>query len=320
MSRMSRSLTPSAYSPGRGQEDRGGRTEERTLGGAERTDRVTSSPRHRPRTAPHDPCSGQQCSRDRGLPAVTSGLNQAPSLRAQASNGAPATNPASILHLSFYWTACCPRPCAGTRGSQRTSQPLPSRSPQAQGEGGGESCEQRIRAQFEALNGGSLSSCRRGSKLAEAGEGQQGGWETVLSSRHLGWTSEPQLTPAEFSAPSQLLGQERRALLGAQRRLRRGRPLWSPELWVTQVRRIAGLRGADSLPPWAAPSFSSPLPQTGFFIQGTPKEREPGPTSEKLLLGIPSQSPSPPSLWDTVMKARGGGRVGVGSGFRRGGG
>lgn len=108
MSRMSRSLTPSAYSPGRGQEDRGGRTEKRTLGGAERTDRVTSSPRHRPRTAPHDPCPGQQCSRDRGLPAVTSGLNQAPSLRAQASNGAPATNPASILHLSFYWTATAP--------------------------------------------------------------------------------------------------------------------------------------------------------------------------------------------------------------------
>ena len=187
---------------------------------------------------------------------MTSGLNQAPSLRAQASNGAPATNPASILHLSFYWTACCPRPCAGARGSQRTSQPLPSRSPQAQGEGGGERCEQRIRAQFEALNGGSLSSRRRGSKLAEAGEGQQGGWETVLSSRHLGWTSEPQLTPAEFSAPSQLLGQERRALLRAQRRLRRGRPLWSPELWVTQVRRIVGLRGADSLLPWAAPSFS----------------------------------------------------------------
>lgn len=140
--------------------------------------------------------------------------------------------------------------------SQRTGQPLPSRSPQVQGEGGGERCEQRIRAQFEALNGGSLSSRRRGSKLVEAGEGQQGRWETALSSRHLGWTSEPQLTPAEFSAPSQLLGQERRALLGAQKGLRRGRPLWSPELWVTRVRRIAGLRGADSRLPWAAPSFS----------------------------------------------------------------
>ena len=29
----------------------------------------------------------------------------------------------------------------------------------------------------------------------------------MLSSRHLGWTSEPQLTPAEVSAANQLLGQ-----------------------------------------------------------------------------------------------------------------
>lgn len=83
----------------------------------------------------------------------------------------------------------------------------PSRSPEAQGAGGGERCEQRMRAQFEALNGGSLSSHRRGSKLVGGGEGQEGGWKTVLSSRHLGWTSEPQLTPAEFSAANQLLGQ-----------------------------------------------------------------------------------------------------------------
>ena len=32
--------------------------------------------------------------------------------------------------------------------------------------------------------------------------------------------------------------------------------MWSPELWVTWVRRMAGLRGADSRLPWAAPSFS----------------------------------------------------------------
>ena len=47
----------------------------------------------------------------------------------------------------------------------------PSRSPQAQGAGGGERCEQRMRAQFEALNGGSLSSHRRGSKLVGGGAG-----------------------------------------------------------------------------------------------------------------------------------------------------
>ena len=101
----------------------------------------------------------------------------------------------------------------------------PSRSPQAQGAGGGERCEQRMRAQFEALNGGSLSSHRRGSKLVGVGgQGQQGGWETVLSSRHLGWTSEPQLTPAEFSAPNQLLGQSAPGprLVGAPERAEKG--------------------------------------------------------------------------------------------------
>ena len=101
----------------------------------------------------------------------------------------------------------------------------PSRSPQAQGAGGGERCEQRMRAQFEALNGGSLSSHRRGSKLVGVGgQGQQGGWETVLSSRHLGWTSEPQLTPAEVSAPNQLLGQSAPGprLVGAQERAEKG--------------------------------------------------------------------------------------------------
>lgn len=60
------------------------------------------------------------------LPAVSSGLNQAPSLRAQASDGAPATNSASILHLSFNWTFCCPRACAEARG-------LSLQEPQAQG-------------------------------------------------------------------------------------------------------------------------------------------------------------------------------------------
>lgn len=54
---------------------------------------------------------------------------------------------------------------------------------------------------------------------------------------------------------SQLLATGKEGL-GAQKGLRRGRPLWSPELWVTQVRRMAELRGADSRLPWAALSFS----------------------------------------------------------------
>lgn len=42
----------------------GQRREERkeTLGGAERQGDLLTE--HRPRTAPHDPCPGQQCSRD----------------------------------------------------------------------------------------------------------------------------------------------------------------------------------------------------------------------------------------------------------------
>ena len=94
-----------------------------------------------------------------------------------------------------------------------------------------------------------------------------------------------------------------------RREVKSNSPLWSPELWVTWVRRMAGLRGADSRLPWAAPSFS-PTATDRLLHPRDPKplgsQIPSGPTSEKLLLGIPSQSPSPPSLWDTVMKARAG--------------
>ena len=115
MSRMSRSLTPSAYSPGRGQADRGGRREKRTSGGAERQgDLLTETP---PEDSSPRSLSGPAMLQGWGLPPVSLGLNQAPSLRAQASDGASETNAASILHLSFDWTACWPSPWAGARGS-----------------------------------------------------------------------------------------------------------------------------------------------------------------------------------------------------------
>lgn len=56
--------------------------------------------------------------------------------------------------------------------------------------------------------------------------------------QNMGWI-EPQLTPARILSS----WAERRVLLRAQKGLRRGRPLWSQELWSLKVRRMAELRG-----------------------------------------------------------------------------
>lgn len=92
---MSRSLTPSAYSPERGKEDRGGRTEKRTLGGAERIGRVTSyllteTP---PGTAPHDPCPDQQRSRDRQAANCDLGAESGPLSLGSGSRWGPSNRP-----------------------------------------------------------------------------------------------------------------------------------------------------------------------------------------------------------------------------------
>lgn len=92
----------------------------------------------------------------------------------------------------------------------------------------------------------------------------------MLSSRHLGWTSEPQLTPAEFSAPGPGKGS---GLVGGPERAEKGSSIVEPRAVVTQAVEWRSLEELDSRL-LGQPFPSHPLLQTGSFIQGTPKERE----------------------------------------------
>lgn len=154
MSRMSRSLTPSAYSPGKGRKERRGRKERENIRRARENRQdalLTFSLRPFPRTAPHGPCPGQRGSRDRRTASCGLTAESRPSLRAQAPDVASATSPDAVLHSSSDGTACCPRP------SQQMG-PVPALQDPVGLGGSGKRCEQRIQAKWEALSGGRLGS------------------------------------------------------------------------------------------------------------------------------------------------------------------
>lgn len=153
--------------PGRGRRTEKGEERKRNIRRAERQGDYP----HRDTAQGQLPVVPVQASNAQGwaLPAVSSGLNQAPSLRAQARWGPSnqlSLHPAFIIQLDFLLSQGA---CAG-QGSSLQGALRP------RGRESGERCEQRIRAQFEALNRGSLSSHRGGSKpvVGERGSREDG--------------------------------------------------------------------------------------------------------------------------------------------------
>lgn len=147
MSRMSRSLTPSAYSPGKGKKDRRGRGEKENIRRGRKNrqdDLLTFSPRLLLGTAPHDPCPGQQCSRS---PALASGLSQAPLLGLWLLMGPqPPAQTLSFIHHLIGLPAV-PGPVQGPGADELG--PCPPGSLRLRGNA--KRCERRLQAKCESV-------------------------------------------------------------------------------------------------------------------------------------------------------------------------